>query len=493
MMAAEKRTGITLGALFDDAVPARYQQLPVAGLALDSRKVSRGYVFIALPGMHGHGLEFAAQAADCGATAVLYEPDGADLKFLQLTPPSIAVPGLAGLIGEVAHRFHGRPSAQLRVAGITGTNGKTTVAFLLSQADVHCAYNGTLGYGLGHSLTVSQLTTPDVLTLHQRLAGFVDSGARRAAIEVSSHALQQQRVSAVQFDTAVFTNLTRDHLDYHGDMQSYFAAKRRLFLTPGLRRIVVNIDDDHGAALLGELTSGEVLRVASDRSLQPDLLIEATETTARGLRVSLAYQGQQELIDSPLIGAFNASNLALAAGVLLGWGWSLRDACQRLAGAAPVPGRMEAFGGGSQPLVVVDYAHTPDALENALLAARAHCAGQLWVVFGCGGQRDTGKRPLMGAIAARHADRVIVTDDNPRGEDPQHIIDAVISGAGDAGHVSAMRGRREAIHAVVNQAVAGDVVLLAGKGHEDYQLIGQQRIDLSDREEAQKLVGCAGE
>ncbi|MBT8130811.1 MAG: UDP-N-acetylmuramoyl-L-alanyl-D-glutamate--2,6-diaminopimelate ligase, partial [Gammaproteobacteria bacterium] len=398
--------------------------------------------------------------------------------------------------GEIAHAFFGAPSERLAIAGLTGTNGKTTTARLIAMggqnAGMRCGMSGTLGYGLPNALEPTRLTTPDPVTVHERLATLCDMGLRNVAMEVSSHALEQHRVEAVVFDTAVFTNLSRDHLDFHGDMQSYFDAKRQLFGWPGLRSAVINVDDPSGAELAHDI-SGTVAVTAvgqSDAVLGFEALrTSEVRTSTDGLWLALETTQGEGVIESPLLGDFNASNLSLALAVLLGWDLELSVACEALGAVQAPPGRMEAFGGGDKPLVVVDYAHTPDALENALRALREHCAGELWVMFGCGGERDRGKRAIMGEIAARLADHVLITDDNPRNEDPLAIINEIKAGTQGHSHVAIHPGRREAIATIIDQAAAGDVVLLAGKGHEDYQLLGSERISLSDRDEARSLVG----
>lgn len=484
MMAAARPTGPTLGALEPD-VPAALANLPVAGLAIDSRRVAPGFVFVALRGEHADGLDYAGAAIAAGAVAVLHEgrPREADTRV-----PFVALDNLRARLGAMAHRFYGSPSARLRVAGVTGTNGKTTVTRLVAEAasatGLPCGSSGTLGFGLPGALRPSELTTPDAIAVHEQLASLADDGATHAAIEVSSHALAQQRVAGVHFDTAVFTNLSRDHLDYHGTMEAYLEAKARLFAWPGLRRAVIDIDNDAGRELARRHAA---IRVGA--SSDADLRIADVAAGEHGIAVSLAQRGTSYEIASPLLGAFNASNLALAFAVLRGWGVDGQEAATALSAVQAPPGRMEAFGGDGRPVVVVDYSHTPDALANALAAARAHCRGELWVVFGCGGERDPGKRPLMGAIAARAADHVIVTDDNPRHEDPQAIIDQIVAGARGASNVIALPGRREAIARAVTGARAGDIVVVAGKGHEDYQLIGSRRLALSDRDEVERLVG----
>jgi UDP-N-acetylmuramoyl-L-alanyl-D-glutamate--2,6-diaminopimelate ligase len=382
------------------------------------------------------------------------------------------------------------------MAGVTGTNGKTSVtqwiARCLTELGRRCAVVGTLGNGFPGALAASPNTTPDALSLHRDLARYCSQGARAAAMEVSSIGLDQGRVEGVKFDVAVFTNLTRDHLDYHGSMEAYAAAKARLFAARELEYAVLNLDDAFGRELARRLRGGTVQRIGY--TLQPavvgvdlDLLLAARRVAATpaGLHFTAATPWGEAHVDAPLVGRFNVANLLAVLATLLASGVSLADAEARLSRLAPPPGRMQMQGGSGEPLVIVDYAHTPDALEQALAALRETAAvrgGRLVCVFGCGGDRDPGKRPQMGAIAARLADRVIVTSDNPRGENPDAIIDAVLAGAGcDAG---AQRDRGAAIAQAVAAAAAQDVVLIAGKGHETYQEIQGRRLPFSDVDHA---------
>ncbi|MBT8136911.1 MAG: UDP-N-acetylmuramoyl-L-alanyl-D-glutamate--2,6-diaminopimelate ligase [Gammaproteobacteria bacterium] len=494
-MAAARTLHLTLAELLGAEAPPGVSELTVTGLSMSSHGVQPGFAFLACPGRGRHGLDFAPAAAAAGAAVILYEPRGSDAELLPVRVPCIPVPRLSQRAGEIAGIFYARPSARMRVAGLTGTNGKTTVSHLVARAAENTGHVagicGTLGYGRPADLMPSELTTPDAVTVQQRLSLLADNGVTHVAMEVSSHALDQYRVNGVNFDTAVFTNLSRDHLDYHGDMQAYFEAKRQLFAWPGLRHAVINVNDVAGAQLARDMADTlRVTAVGSGKAILgfDSLQISKVETTGTGLRLVITAAGGDVAIDSPLLGDFNAFNLALALGVLVGWGLEADAAAAALARVRPVAGRMESFGGGDRPLVVVDYAHTPDALDNALRALRRHCARDLWVMFGCGGDRDRGKRSMMGEIAARLADRVVITDDNPRREDPHRIIAEIEDGAAGE-HVNVVRGRREAIEWTVAQASAGDIVLLAGKGHEDYQLVGEQRLSLSDRDEARRLVG----
>jgi UDP-N-acetylmuramoyl-L-alanyl-D-glutamate--2,6-diaminopimelate ligase len=481
----------TLGSLLEGfAQPLRDVEL--TDLAFDSRQVTPGAAFLACQGRTSHGLAHAAAAVERGAVAVLWEPaEGVEAPSLPPQVVVVAVPGLRRLAGELADRFFGRPSAELRVAGFTGTNGKTTCAYLLAQAaDLvgrRGMYLGTIGFGRPGALSDPGLTTPDVVSVHRRLAAARDAGARTMSLEVSSHALDQERVAAVRFDTAVFTNLTRDHLDYHGTLEAYGEAKARLFHMPGLQRAVINARDEFGVRLATMLDPSveRVLFAASNELwIEPGagwIRLPEMRATPAGLTLHVESSWGAGTLRSRLVGEFNAENLLAVLGVLLGWGVPLQQALIALSTCVAPPGRMEAFGGGAQPLALVDYAHSPDALAKVLDAARAHARGRVFCVFGCGGDRDPGKRPMMGAVAEAQADVVVVTDDNPRTEDSRSILEQILGGmrAPDAANVIA--DRAEAIHFALTEADAGDVVVVAGKGHEDYQIVGTETRPFSDR------------
>ncbi|MGH8140973.1 MAG: UDP-N-acetylmuramoyl-L-alanyl-D-glutamate--2,6-diaminopimelate ligase [Steroidobacteraceae bacterium] len=481
-------------------------ELMVSDITQDSRAVTPGAAFLACRGRTHHGVEFARSAAAAGACAILWE------SAPQVIPPPLdativvrEIPRLHAHLGEIADRFFDAPSAHLAIAGITGTNGKTTCAWLLAQAlgllGRRAAYLGTLGSGMPGSLSPLAHTTPDAVTLHRELSRLRESGADSVAMEVSSIALDQDRCAALRLHAAALTNLTRDHLDYHGDMQTYGAAKARLFAWPALSARVINADDRFGAALLHDwqrpdaAAQGRVqLFVTSQRPPEAlaaqqlpggaDYVCAPTvSATPAGLRLVLATSRGPARLDSALRGPFNAENLLTVLALLLAWNIPLAEACAALGRCTAPPGRMQAEGGGALPLVLIDYAHTPDALAKALAAARVHCEGRLWCVFGCGGERDHGKRAQMGRIAAAAADALVITDDNPRGEDPAAITAAILQGVAAAGasdRAQLIHDRAEAIDVTVARALAGDVVLVAGKGHEDYQLIGEQRRPFSD-------------
>lgn len=466
-------------------VSARHDPL-IESLTLDSRTVTAGSLFLAVPGLQRDGREYIHGALAHGAAAVVYDSDG--FEYAPEHPLVLGVPGLRAKLGWVADRFYGAPSKRLKVVGVTGTNGKTTTTHLLAQVldrlEPRCGLIGTLGSGFPDKLDPSLHTTPDALSVHRLLSQLAADGARVVSMEVSSHALDQGRVAGVAFDIAVFTNLTRDHLDYHGDMDAYAAAKARLFDFPELRGAVINADDRFGRELIARTQAR--CPVLSYGLASGDVRAERVETDAKGIRLRVQTpQGAGE-IKSPLLGRFNAANLLAVLAVLLMTGLTLPEAVAALSHAAPVTGRMERFGSATQPLVVVDYAHTPDALEKALQALREHTAGKLVCVFGCGGDRDRGKRPLMGAIAEQLADIVFVTNDNPRHEDPMAIINEIVSGMQAVPH--AVPDRVRAIRLALAECRAGDTLLVAGKGHEDYQQIGDTRRPYSDRDTVRDLL-----
>jgi UDP-N-acetylmuramoyl-L-alanyl-D-glutamate--2,6-diaminopimelate ligase len=475
----------------------------VLDLTLDSREVRPGSLFFALPGRTVHGLKFAAEAAARGAGVVLWEPSA------EVSPPTLpatvfaaAIPGLKGKVGRIADRFFNWPSSQLRITGITGTNGKTTCAYLLAQClerlGSQAAYIGTIGWGRIASLERPTLTTPDVVTLHRELAVLRASGVREVAMEVSSQALDQDRVAGVRMHSAAFTNLSRDHLDYHETMAAYGDAKARLFDAPDLKHIIVNVGDAFGREFAqnyaGRVPLTAVWIGAGDSGWLAELALRAPQVTLDVHGVSMQLDGSfgKAEVATRLLGRFNAENALVVIACLLSLGTSLAEAARVLAECVPPPGRMEVVepAAGDKPMAVVDYAHTPDALAQALGALREHCKGALWCVFGCGGDRDPGKRSIMGAVADELADRIIVTDDNPRSENPQAITRAIVSGI-KSGNVRVIHDRGEAIGMALKEAEASDVVLIAGKGHEDYQIYGETRRSFSDRREAQRYLGAA--
>lgn len=490
MAAMSMDKAITLGQLLGQMFTlgdASVSAIPVSGISLDSRKVVRGDMFIALPGSAADGRQYIDAAIANGAVAVLVEND-ASVATIQWREnvPVIAVNTLAEKVSDIAGRFFAEPSASMQVVGVTGTNGKTScvrlIQQLLKQCNEQCGVMGTLGNGLSMSVSEAINTTPDAIQVQRLLADWLAQGVRSAAMEVSSHALIQRRVDAVQFATAVFTNLSRDHLDYHGDMASYGAAKSKLFTRLLPRSAVINIDDSFGQKICFQLADGTQLLRYSVDDKNADLYLSDITYASNGVRAQLHSPWGVEALFSPLLGEFNLSNLlaAIAAVTLSGQNFSaVVAACASL---QPITGRMQRVEHHSDIDVVIDYAHTPDALEKALQAMRIHCAGKLWCVFGCGGDRDKGKRPQMGKIAAQLADFTVVTSDNPRGESAQAIIDDILSGSSIDVLVEA--DRADAIALAIGSAQPGDSILIAGKGHEQYQQIGIERLPFDDASQA---------
>lgn len=493
----------------------------VTDLTLDSRTVSEGGLFLACAGRRTHGLASLEQAIARGVRAVLWEP-AAGVEPPVVPPKVFAAPvaQLSRHASVIADRFFDTPSATLRVSGITGTNGKTTTAWLLAQALTRAgersAYLGTLGVGIpAEGVVAGEYTTADAVTVQRQLSQMQQLGARSAAMEVSSHALDQARVDGVRFRVAAFTNLTRDHLDYHGSMEAYGEAKARLFALPDVTVRVINVDDAFGVTLAeryiaaGELvltarsaegvSAARRLREAAtrlgdsveslgnveslDNKVERVTVIAARQVraTSRGLAFTLDWDGEHA-VELPLIGEFNVDNVLTTIGVLHALGFAPAATLAALSGVSAPPGRMEAISAPGRALAIIDYAHTPDALAKALRAARVHCDGALHVVFGCGGDRDRGKRPMMASVAAELADQVVITDDNPRTESPAAIAAEVLGGIPAGVPVMVIHDRAEAIRSTLSRARAGDAVLIAGKGHEDYQLIGTERRLFSDQQ-----------
>ncbi|HEV2111231.1 MAG TPA: UDP-N-acetylmuramoyl-L-alanyl-D-glutamate--2,6-diaminopimelate ligase [Gammaproteobacteria bacterium] len=502
MMAKNKAiAGVDLAALLQGYGSVK-APVSILGLSLDSREVRPGYLFLACKGHGHHGLKHLQDARARGAVALAYDPAGA-AAYLPLPAgvPAVAVEDLAAKAGFIAARFYADPTAAQRVMAVTGTNGKTSVCLItaqsLAESGKACGVLGTVGFGAYGKLEEPSHTTPDPVTMQAWLARFRDQGLKHVSMEASSHALDQGRINGTHLEVAVFTNLTRDHLDYHGSMQAYAEAKRRLFAMPGLKHAVINLDDAFGLELAANLPRGvESTGYTLEGKRNPagrTLMGEQLALNSGGLTFDITGDFGRGHVDSRLLGRFNAQNLLAVQGALLALGMNFDESLHALNRARTVPGRMECFGGGPErPLVVVDYAHTPDALEKALIAARAHCRGQLWCVFGCAGDRDRGKRPQMGAIAERLADRVLITDDNPRSEDGDAIVLEILAGMQQPNRALVQRARAQAVTQAVHAALLGDVVLVAGKGHETEQEAGGKMLHYSDRETVAALFGeCA--
>ena len=498
MMTAPAKASISLARLLGIPEDRLAGNPVITDITLDSREVVAGSLFLACAGTHSHGLDYLGQALAQGAVAVAWESAiGTRPPAIDTSVPVLEVPQLRRRLGRMAELFFDAPSKKIEVTGITGTNGKTTCAWLLAGALDACGQSagliGTLGYGFPVALSAAELTTPDCIGVHRRLAELRGLGAAHVAMEVSSHALDQGRVDGVHFSAALFTNLSRDHLNYHGDLAAYGAAKARLFLNPELDRAVINVDDAYAETIIDQLQHRiRLLRVgrnADSNGRGEFLRLERVKESTRGLELDFTGSWGELSLSSRLLGDFNAGNLALVLAALLADGVAAEDAIQALGQVAAPPGRMEVVAESDRrPLAIVDYSHTPDALEKALNALRRHATGQLWCVFGCGGERDQGKRPLMGEIATRIADQVIVTSDNPRGEDPLAIIADIKAGTANADNVVTIADRREAIARALEQAGPDDIVLVAGKGHETYQEIAGQKLPFSDTREILQIL-----
>ncbi|MCT0223604.1 UDP-N-acetylmuramoyl-L-alanyl-D-glutamate--2,6-diaminopimelate ligase [Synechococcus sp. CS-1328] len=481
------------------AVPPACTNAEVLGIHCDSRRVERGTLFVGLPGAQVDGGTFWPEALAAGAVAAVIGPEAAAARPPGAEDPVVvASDPVAHWAGLLAADFWQQPSQRLALIGVTGTNGKTTTTHLIehlaSEAGTPVALFGTLANRWpGHSVT-AQHTTAFADVLQAQLAQAVEAGARIGAMEVSSHALDQERVSGCRFAGAVFTNLTQDHLDYHATMEAYFAAKCRLFEDPLLAGgAVVNVDDPWGLRLAQHLRQqrGDLCWRSSLEDPTMELTITDLVMEATGVHGTLVTPRGSGAFRSPLVGRFNLMNLLQAVGVLVQQNIPVPQLLEGLANFRGVPGRMERVslaGGPPAPAVLVDYAHTPDGLESALLACRPFCRGRLICVFGCGGDRDRTKRPLMGAIAARLADQVVVTSDNPRTEDPQAILEDVLAGIPVSTSMDVEVDRAKAIAGAIAQAGPQDLVLIAGKGHEDYQILGTTKIHFDDREEAEKAL-----
>jgi UDP-N-acetylmuramoyl-L-alanyl-D-glutamate--2,6-diaminopimelate ligase len=491
------------------AAAARWLSSWVRGsLRTDSRLVRPGDAFIAWPGYATDGRRFVRAALDAGAATCLVEAEG--IEAFGFEDARVAVlPRLKAATGAIASEFYGHPGQQLDILASTGTNGKTSTAWWTAQAlsalGRRCGVIGTLGVGEPGAVAATGLTTPDPVTLHATLRGFVDAGLRACALEASSIGIDEHRLDAVPIDVALFTNFTRDHLDYHRSMDAYWAAKRRLFDWPGLHAAVLNVDDVQGAALAAELGAGSaaldlwpVSAQAVAQATTPGaarLRAAAIHYQAGGLAFEVHEGDQVQPVRSRLIGDYNVHNLLAVLGGLRALGVPLAEAAARVPALTPVPGRMQRVGASAGVEVVVDYAHTPDALDKVLASLRPLAAargGRLWCVFGCGGNRDASKRPLMGAIAERAADVLIVTSDNPRDEDPAAIVAQIVAGCSRPAAVRSELDRRAALAAALREAQPTDVVLIAGKGHEDYQEVRGVRHPYSDAEQVRLLLQEGG-
>ena len=466
-------------------------------LQCDSRNIAAGDGFIAWPGASADGRSYVHSALAQGAAACLVEREGVE-AFSFETAAVAAYPRLKFATGPIAAAWFEQPSGELDVIAVTGTNGKTSTAWWLAQAlsnlqpqAIPCGLIGTLGTGRPPNLDFVGLTTPDPVLLQRQFRRFRDDGLKACAIEASSVGIAERRLDGTQVRVAVFTNFTQDHLDYHGSMEAYWEAKAELFAWPGLRAAVINVDDEKGRLLARSLDGGGLDLWTVSRGEPARLMAQEIGYEGGAVRFVVQEGQQRHALATQLIGDYNVSNLLGVIAAMRALGVELEPAVRACGNLLPVPGRMERLGGAGKPLVAVDYAHTPDALDKALQALRPLAqqrGGKLWCVFGCGGDRDATKRPLMAAAAERNADRIVVTSDNPRSEQPQAIIEQILLGLShaDAAHVQADRAR--AITETIAQAGPQDVILLAGKGHEDYQEVAGVKHPFSDQDHARKAL-----
>ncbi len=492
--------------LLQDWVKCENHDISISGLALNTKQIQAGDLFIAIKGQHFDGRAYLQEAIRQGAKAILCEADGlqAFVSNKAQSIPIIPVPQLEQLLGKLAKRFYSDPSLSLEVMGVTGTNGKTTTSYLLAQALTRlrkpCAVLGTLGYGLLPHLTEFGLTTPDAISLQKYLHELQQAGTKAVAMEVSSHGLMQNRVNAVEIKSALFTNLTQDHLDYHGTMDAYSKAKQKLFQLPSIERAIVNADSPYAEKMLRALNRQiPAVSYTLQTSLPASpyfkntlpICVQSFTQNHKGMRMELDTPWGKGMLRSSLVGEFNASNLLGVLGELCLQGFTLEESLVALSFAMSPPGRMQRLGGIRTPQVIIDYAHTPDALEKALKAARAQCERRLWCVFGCGGDRDKDKRAKMGQVAAQYADRVVITSDNPRTEDPLAIMEDIWQGLTSTQRENAIQemDRKSAIEYAIKHALAVDTILIAGKGHENYQIIGHETIPFSDAMCASEMLG----
>lgn len=482
----------------------QYCELPAAldrdieALTLDSRRVCAGTLFIAIKGTQVDGRDYISVAITKGATAILVEAAPNETITLQGDIPIIPIIGLSALVGSLAARFYDYPSRKIPVFGVTGTSGKTSCTHFIAQAlqsvQKRCGIIGTLGSGFFGALTETGLTTPDAISLQKTLAAFVEQGADAVAMEVSSHSIDQGRVNGIEFAVGIFTNLSQDHLDYHGDMETYAAVKRRFVAELPVKQVVINAEDAYGRRWINELsTEKTVVAYGLRKSLSipttiPYVYTEEVALTLQGITAKVMTPWGEGQVQLPLIGQFNLSNALAVMSALCLTGVSLETVLQSFRHLSTVPGRMQTLGGEGKPLVVVDYAHKPDALEKVLQALRSHTKGKLYCVFGCGGDRDRGKRPLMGQIAEKLADRVIITNDNPRHESPEAIAAEICGGFSNPDRVSIELDRSKAIQNSIQWATAEDCVLIAGKGAERYQQFGDEKTPFDDVEQVKAVL-----
>lgn len=509
MASTQSQNGIKLGDLLLDFVAEvvlqEVEDVSVSGIVLDHRKVNPGDLFVAFQGMSEHGLKYAQAAVTKGASVVLWDGDceGRDEIVSALTESAVCIrcEGLKLHSGIIASRFYGDPSKELNVIGVTGTDGKTSIAHFIAQCldahDVHCGVLGTLGNGFIHDLHHTGLTTADALQVQKSLSEIKLAGAKHVVMEVSSHGLDQGRINGVSVDTAIFSNFSQDHLDYHNTIEEYGLAKKKLFSVPGLKVAIINLDDEFGRELAKECKSSLCVWGYCTQEITPQIsecadylvVTKNIEATKMGYRLAVKTPKGSGRFDINLLGCFNVSNILASLAALLVSQVSFEDAIRKLTVVRPVSGRMEIISIPGRPTVIIDYAHTPQGLDSACRAVREHFSGEMWCVFGCGGDRDRLKRPLMAKVAEKYSNHIVVTSDNPRHEKPELIIDEVIAGFEQLNKVEVIQDRRLAIEKAVRTAKSGDVVLLAGKGHEASQIVGDVHIAFDDRRVARETLG----
>jgi len=506
MTGKAQRSGKSLVELLRDfASSETLPEIEIVDIVSNSRAARKGSLFIALQGIDAHGIDFSIDAVKAGAVAVLYDAQDEHcrqriaLLSKQIQTHWIALERLNQINGEIVSRFYNEPGTYLKIIGVTGTDGKSSVTHLLTQAlggiGKAVASIGTLGYGVGNQLEASALTTPDAVTLQTWLHEFYLQQCEYVVMEVSSHALDQFRVNGCRFDIAVLTNLGRDHLDYHGSQARYAEAKARLFRDFDLSARVLNVDDEFGRALSREFESDKPLRYSSSTSTSPadaEVRLLSSEVTDQGLDMRVATPHGEIQASTSLMGRFNIENTLACISSLIALGLDRKQIQQAVTGLKPIPGRMEKFSGhGGLATVVVDFAHTEQALRACLTSCREYTRSQLWCVFGCGGDRDRGKRQGMGSAVEQLADRVIITDDNPRTEDPEAIVAEILKGLRHPEKARVVHDRQAAIEYALSEANADDLVVIAGKGHEQEQIIGRERVRFSDRYLVQRILQAA--
>lgn len=477
-------------------LPSSCADIFVAQLVLDSREVNPGDTFVAVKGHQVDGRLFIDKAMTLGANAILAQADDVHrhgVVEMRSGIEIIYIQQLNLILSSLAGRLY--PHGSNKLIGITGTNGKTTVSQLIAQwlelLGNRAAVMGTTGNGFLHQLREAKNTTGSAIDIQRTLFELAQQGAEFTALEVSSHGLVQGRVADLSFEAAVFTNLSRDHLDYHGTMEEYALAKKSLFTAHRCRHAIINYDDAVASTWIDEIPNAIAVSILGQPKSPRSVWAHQVGYSEQGIEIEFAGTWGEGRLRAGLIGEFNASNLLVAFATLLSLGFHPSDLLSVSEKLNPVIGRMELFQASGKAKVVVDYAHTPDALEKALRALSVHCEGQLWAIFGCGGDRDKGKRPMMASIGERLADKVILTDDNPRSEDPTSIIEDMLAGVSQPENVHVYHNRAQALEFALAQSGAQDIILLAGKGHEDYQVFASETVHFSDRETAQNLLGIA--